>query len=124
SLRGPFYISQRAEEVKNLQTMLFQDKTIYPEGIISGYYGYLTVKAVQRFQEKYNISRPGELGYGIAGPKTRAKLNELYALKSSQTALSEEVKAKIKLIQEQINVLMAQLIQMLQEEIKNKGGQN
>ncbi|MDO8618412.1 MAG: fibronectin type III domain-containing protein, partial [Candidatus Daviesbacteria bacterium] len=46
SLRGPFYISQRAEEVKNLQTMLFQDKTIYPEGIISGYYGYLTVKAV------------------------------------------------------------------------------
>lgn len=120
SLRGPFYIGQRAEEVKNLQTMLSQDKTIYPEGIISGYYDFLTVKAVQKFQEKYNIARSGKLGYGIAGPKTRAKLNELYASKSSQADLSEEVKAKIKIIQEQIKNLMIQLIQMLQEEIHNK----
>ena len=120
-LKGPFSIGQRGEEVKNLQTMLSQDRTIYPEGIITSYYGSLTIKAVQRFQEKYNISGPGRPGYGIAGPKTRTKLNELYGSKAIGTSLSEDTKAKIKLIQDQIAQLMTQLIQMLQEEVKKKG---
>lgn len=41
--------------------------------------GPLTVKAVQKFQEKYNIAKPGEPGYGRVGPKTRAKINEFSA---------------------------------------------
>lgn len=40
-------------------------------------FGPLTVKAVQKFQEKYGIAKPGEPGYGRVGPKTRAKINEL-----------------------------------------------
>ena len=42
-------------------------------------FGNLTVKAVQKFQEKYNIAKPGVPGYGTVGPKTRAKINELSA---------------------------------------------
>ena len=42
-------------------------------------FGSRTVKAVQKFQEKYNIAKPGVPGYGTVGPKTRAKINELSA---------------------------------------------
>ena len=93
----------------------------------------MTVKAVQRFQDKYNITKQGQPGYGIAGPRTRAKLNELYASlrveeipfeflpQEKQVLTTEEFKAQIKLLQEQIVQLITQLIQMLQEEIKKEG---
>jgi len=42
-------------------------------------FGNLTVKAVKKFQEQYNIAKPGVPGYGTVGPKTRAKINELSA---------------------------------------------
>lgn len=41
------------------------------------YFGPLTAKAVQAFQLYYEIARPGDPGFGYAGPKTRAKLNQL-----------------------------------------------
>lgn len=41
------------------------------------YFGSLTLSAVQKFQEKYNIASPGDPGYGFVGPMTRSKLNEL-----------------------------------------------
>ncbi|MBI2086964.1 MAG: peptidoglycan-binding protein [Candidatus Zambryskibacteria bacterium] len=40
-------------------------------------FGSLTVQAVRKFQEQYNIAKPGVAGYGTVGPKTRAKINEL-----------------------------------------------
>lgn len=60
------------EEVKLLQELLAQDLTIYPEGLITGYYGALTAKAVRKFQERYNIEPVGEVG-----PRTLSKINEL-----------------------------------------------
>ena len=60
-------------EVAKLQTVLKTDSAVYPEGLITGYFGALTQSAVKRFQEKYRISP-----IGIVGPKTRAKLNEIY----------------------------------------------
>jgi len=54
---------------------------LYPEGLITGYFGPLTEKAVQRFQLKYKIvnskTPESDPGYGYVGPKTRGKLNEL-----------------------------------------------
>lgn len=53
---------------------------VFPSNISStGYYGAITKKSVQKFQDKYNIAHVGNSGYGRCGPKTRAKLNELYA---------------------------------------------
>ncbi len=72
-----FYKTSRASQVKALQQFLAQDKTLYPEGLITGYFGALTELAVQRFQERYGIAKNGDEGYGIVGPKTRAKLNSL-----------------------------------------------
>jgi D-alanyl-D-alanine carboxypeptidase len=69
----------RNEEVRLLQTWLSTDKSIYPEGVASGFFGQLTLAAVRRFQMKHGIvSTPGETGYGVVGPATRAKLHALF----------------------------------------------
>jgi len=60
------------DEVKLLQEFLARDKNVYPEGVVSGYFGSLTRVAVIKFQAKYGISQ-----VGIVGPVTRAKINEL-----------------------------------------------
>ncbi len=75
---GVFYYAQTGQRVITLQSMLAEDPSVYPEGRITGYYGVLTVKAVERFQLKYGISTLGAPGYGVVGPKTKAKLNALY----------------------------------------------
>jgi len=66
----PLYFGLSNTDVKNLQTCL----KVNP---ITGYFGNLTKKAVQNFQEKYNLASQGDYAYGYVGPKTRAKLNEL-----------------------------------------------
>ena len=43
----------------------------------TNYFGPATLRAVQKFQEKYGIATVGVAGYGTVGPRTRAKLNEL-----------------------------------------------
>ncbi len=67
-------------DVSKLQEVLATMPDIYPEKLITGYFGVLTRQAVQRFQSKYNIVSTGDestTGYGLVGPKTRVKLNEL-----------------------------------------------
>lgn len=67
-------------EVKKLQGFLKQFSGIYPEGLVTGYFGPLTEKAVQRFQLKHGIVASGTsetTGYGQVGPKTQTQLNQL-----------------------------------------------
>lgn len=59
--------------VSQLQQFLARDSSVYPEAIVSGFYGSLTLAAVQRFQVKNNIvstGLPSTTGYGRVGPKT------------------------------------------------------
>lgn len=77
----PLALGLRDADVSKLQEALKTDPTIYPEGLVTGYFGSATMKAVQRFQEKYGIASSGASGYGNVGPKTRAKLNELFGNK-------------------------------------------
>lgn len=78
------YRGTRNDEVKQLQEFLKTIPDIYPEGLVTGYFGSLTETAVKRFQEKYvdDILVPLGLikGTGIVGSKTREKLNELISL--------------------------------------------
>lgn len=67
------------EDVSLVQRWLAQDASVYPEGLVTGYFGPLTLSAVQEFQVKYGIVGEGEPGYGVVGPRTRAKLLELYS---------------------------------------------
>ncbi len=60
------------DDVKTLQELLATDSDVYPEGLITGYYGKLTEKAVKKLQNKFCLDRVGSVG-----PKTLAKINEL-----------------------------------------------
>ena len=71
------YLGTRGDDVTNLQKILASDKSLYPKGIVTGFYGSLTRAAVGRFQVKYNIAKQGDKGYGNFGPKTREKMNEI-----------------------------------------------
>ena len=62
------------EDVTILQEMLATDPEIYPEGLVTGYFGPLTWGAVKRFQKTMGVEQ-----VGIVGPKTFAKINELLA---------------------------------------------
>ena len=60
------------DDVELLQEILATDPEIYPEGLITGYFGPLTKRAVKNFQKKAGIEQ-----VGLVGPKTTAKINEL-----------------------------------------------
>lgn len=70
-------IGVKNNQVTLLQQLLAKDPTLYPEGLVTGYFGSATTRAVGRFQVKYGITRPGNPGYGQVGPLTRKKLNEI-----------------------------------------------
>lgn len=67
----------KGNDVSALQEFLKKDQTLYPEGLVTGFFGPATQRAIRRFQEKYDIASSSTPGYGTVGPKTRAKLNAL-----------------------------------------------
>lgn len=116
----------RGDAVRELQTLLRQDKTIYPQGIANGVFGPATVSAVKKFQKKYGIPQTG-----TTGPLTRAKLMQVFggqkinapapvptpvatpAVPAPKPATSS---ANIQALQDQLT----QLLKQLQELQKNK----
>ncbi len=55
-------------DVSNLQTFFKDNSAIYPEGLVTGYFGGLTRTAVQQFQTSQNIVSGGSAattGYGF-----------------------------------------------------------
>ncbi|MBP6974468.1 MAG: peptidoglycan-binding protein [Candidatus Pacebacteria bacterium] len=60
----------RGNDVSSLQTFLATDNTIYPQGLVTGYFGGLTKSAVSNFQV-----RNGLPGVGRVGPATLPVIN-------------------------------------------------
>ena len=104
------------KEVRQLQELLAKDTGIYPEGKVTGYFGALTKKAVQNFQKKYGIASSGNentTGYGLVGPKTLAKIKEVFGATTSGTA-TDSVGATSKAQQiQQIQTLINQLLEQV-----------
>lgn len=73
-------LGMSSDDVLRLQALLASNKEIYPEGLVTGYYGSLTREAVRRFQAKYGLAQVGRVG-----PQTRAKLDEVFG-KATPTA--------------------------------------
>ncbi len=71
-------IGSRGDDVTALQKYLSKDKSIYPEGFVTGYFGPSTKRAVGAFQIKYGLVKNNQdVAYGFVGQKTRAQLNTL-----------------------------------------------
>jgi len=76
SISNNLFLGQKNEDVECLQRFLVSQGTdIYPERLVTGYFGILTKFAVMRLQAKYGISKTG-----YVGPITRAKINQLLTI--------------------------------------------
>lgn len=69
-LSGQLSPGDSSSDVSALQTFLAKDSRIYPEGLVTGFYGPLTVAAVKRYQSTFGISPVGNVG-----PVTLASIN-------------------------------------------------
>lgn len=82
-------LKDQNNDVTELQKCLAKDKEVYPEGVVSGYFGVKTKVAVIKFQEKYrkDILTPAGLnqGNGEVKPLTREKLNQVCFSKETET---------------------------------------
>lgn len=91
-LRSFLSIGSSGEDVKVLQKLLAGDLSLYPEGLVTGFFGPLTELAVKRLQAKLKIDQ-----VGAVGPQTLAKLNELLAGITQDDLSNSRVKIEIKL---------------------------
>ncbi len=71
-------VGSRGADVSSLQTFLAQDPTLYPQGLVTGYFGFLTKSAVSNFQSRNGISAVGRVG-----PQTLPVINAQMALGTS-----------------------------------------
>ncbi|MDE2001839.1 MAG: peptidoglycan-binding protein [Patescibacteria group bacterium] len=103
-------IGMSGPDVTALQQYLAKDPALYPQGLVTGYFGSLTRKAVRAFQKKYGISQVGRVG-----PQTLAQLNKLSGTES--TAVPASSSATVDQLQSMIQALQAQ-IQALQNQAR------
>lgn len=65
-------LGSRGDAVIALQALLAANPNIYPEGLITGYFGRATERALKRLQKENGLEQVGHVG-----PRTRALLNRL-----------------------------------------------
>src|SRR3989338_7152445 len=70
TLNRQLQVGMSGSDVSALQTFLAADVTLYPQGLVTGYFGNLTKAAVSNFQSRNGISPVGRVG-----PVTLAVLN-------------------------------------------------
>lgn len=113
--------------IKRLQQILNSDSdtriaTLGPgsPGNETNLFGALTRAAVGKFQLKHKIiSNKTDIGFGIVGPKTRAKLNELSSNQTSLTLPAGTEQEQVVFLQSKISQLITQ-IQSLQAQVANQ----
>ena len=71
-LESQLRVGAEGDDVRTLQKLLASDTSIYPEGLVTGFFGSLTENAVRRFQAKVKLEQ-----VGAVGPETLARINEI-----------------------------------------------
>lgn len=70
TLYRQLHLGMRGSDVSDLQAFLATDASVYPQGLVTGYFGNLTAAAVSNYQSKNGLPRVGRVG-----PQTLALLN-------------------------------------------------
>lgn len=70
SLYRQLQLGMRGSDVSDLQAFLAKDSSVYPQGLVTGYYGSLTASAVSKYQAKVGLAVVGRVG-----PLTLARIN-------------------------------------------------
>ena len=60
-LRQELRSGMSGEEVRKLQQILATDRSVYPEGLVTGHFGPLTARAVERLHSKFKLELRGEV---------------------------------------------------------------
>ncbi len=64
-------VGMSGSDVSSLQTFLAKDSSVYPQGLVTGYFGFLTKAAVSNFQSNNSLPAVGQVG-----PATLALINQ------------------------------------------------
>ena len=108
-------VGAKGEDVSRLQQFLAKDSSIYPEGLVTGYFGALTQKAVTRFQQKNNITPTR----GYVGPLTRTKLEVLVLGSASNNSVTpSQNNSDLASLLKQLADLQAQILALRQTTIE------
>ncbi len=110
-------LGSSGEDVRSLQAYLTSTGD-YAYKATTGYFGFLTQAAVQRFQAEQGIvsaGSPDTTGYGLVGPKTRAKIAKACGGNSSAAARPDTPALQASLMQ-QIQELLS-VVESLQAKI-------
>ncbi len=62
ALNRQLEVGMTGSDVSALQTFLAADATLYPQGLVTGYFGFLTKAAVSNFQSRNGIAAVGRVG--------------------------------------------------------------
>lgn len=78
-------LGMRGDDVRKLQQLFTSDPALYPEGLVTGYFGSRTQKALERFQIRHGIVNESDgpralTGFGRLGPRTLAKLQKIVSV--------------------------------------------
>jgi len=76
------------DDVKKIQELLATDPTIYPKGLVSGYYGPLTKEAVMAFQKRHGLTETG-----VVDEETRKLLQDYLHKKTDKVIAPGWIKA-------------------------------
>lgn len=60
-LKSGLVEGMKDDDIKKIQELLATDPTVYPGGIVSGYYGPMTKEAIKRFQERHGLVMTGQV---------------------------------------------------------------
>ncbi len=60
-IRGGLAEGMENDDIRKIQELLATDPSIYPRGIVSGYYGSLTREAIENFQKRHDLPVTGKI---------------------------------------------------------------
>jgi peptidoglycan hydrolase-like protein with peptidoglycan-binding domain len=90
SLTRQLQLGMSGSDVSLLQSFLAKNRTIYPQGLVTGYFGTLTVSAVSNFQARNGIATAGRVG-PVTLAAINAQMGSVYVPTTSSSAMITDV---------------------------------